>query len=161
MHLKNMKKIKWTVFFMILWAFAGTNLHAQVTPVHFEQLEELQQRDPRPVMVLIGTDWCRYCQAMKNSLLRPTPVSAIASKKFYTVFLNAEDSTEIVFRGKRYGFKQSGVNTGVHALATELGTVKGELSYPALCFLNAGQEVIYRHPGYLKPDDWARLLGGI
>ena len=156
-----MEKIKWLGLFLILWAFGGTNLYAQVSPVRFEQLEELQQRDPRPVMVLIGTDWCRYCQAMKNSLLRPTRVSAIAAKKFYTVFLNAEDSAEIFFRGKRYGFQQSGVNMGVHSLAAELGTVKGELSYPALCFLNADQEVIYRHSGYLKPDDWVRLLGGI
>ena len=154
-----MEKIKWLGLFLILWAFGGTKLCAQVSPVGFEQLEELQQRDPRPVMILVGTDWCRYCRAMKNALLRPTPVSALAAQKFYTIFLNAEDSAPIVFRGKRFDFKSSGVNTGVHSLAAELGTVKGELSYPVLCFLNADQEVIYRHSGYLKPDEWVRLLG--
>jgi thioredoxin-related protein len=153
-----MEKIKWFLLFMILLAFGGSNLQAQVSPVRFEQLEELQQRDPRPVMILIGTDWCRYCQAMKNALLRPTRVSEIAAQKFYTIFLNAEASEEIVFRGKPYGFKQSGMNTGVHSLAAELGTIKGELAYPALCFLNARQEAIFQHPGYLRTDEWVQML---
>lgn len=131
---------------------------AQVKPIQIDTLERVQQRERRPVMVLVGTSWCKYCLLMKHTLLRPSTMSVLARKNFHTVFLDAETDSEIRFAGRKYMFRPTGVNTGVHTLAEELAAVDGQIVYPTLCILNERLEVIYRHQGFLDTVGWTSLL---
>lgn len=120
-------------------------VRAQNKPVQFEELKALQTIEPRPVVVLISTDWCKYCHAMQNTMLRNIRISPLLSTKFYTVFLNAEERKDIIFAGREFKFR-----SGVNELARELGTVNGKVSYPTLCILNAKNEIIYQYDGFLS-----------
>lgn len=131
---------------------------AQVRSVSFEELESLQAIQSRPVAVLIMTGWCKYCHAMKNSLLKNREISALLSDKYYLVFLDAEEKRDIVFSGRRFKFRPSGLNTGLHELAGELGLIGRRISYPSLCFLNNKNEIIYQHEGFLNPAGLSVLL---
>ena len=132
---------------------------SQSGPVSFKQLELLQADQPRPVVVLIMTNWCKYCHAMKNALLRNKEVADLLNKNYYLVFLNAEDNKDIVYLGRRFKFKPTGPKTGVHELAEQLGTINGTLSYPSLCILNADNEITFQHEGYLDAKALSVLLG--
>lgn len=131
---------------------------SQSGPVSFEELEEVQANQPRPVVVLIMTSWCKYCHDMKNSMLKNKEIANLLSSKYYFVFLNAEERKDIVYQGQRFKFKPTGNKTGVHELAEQLGTINNMISYPSLCFLNAENEIIYQHEGYLNSKALSEIL---
>ena len=128
----------------------------QNKPVQFEELKGLQATKAKPIVVLIMTDWCRYCHAMQNTMLKNPKVSPLLSNKFHTVFLNAEEKKDIFFAGREFKFKH-----GVNELAKELATMKGQVSYPTLCILNAKNEIIYQHDGYLSPKTLVVVLNSV
>lgn len=121
------------------------NVRGQNKPVQFEDLKALQAVESRPVVVLIRTDWCKYCHAMQNTMIKNIKVSQLLRNGFYTAFLNAEEKKNILFAGREFKFKK-----GVNELATELATVNGRVSYPTLCILNAKNEIIYQYNGFLS-----------
>lgn len=135
-----------------LIAFSIT-LKGQNKPVSFTELEILQSKESKPVVVLIMTSWCKYCHGMKNSMLNNLKVSSLLAEKFRIVFLDAESKNDIFFAGSTFKYK-----SGFHELARELGTIKGQVSYPTLCILNNKNEIIYQHDGYLSPRALAYIF---
>jgi thioredoxin-related protein len=123
-----------------------SDLPAQNRIVKFEDIKVLQQNAPKPIVVLIMTSWCKYCHAMKNTMTKDKNVTNLLNEKFYTVFLNAEDKNDIIFAGRSFKYK-----AGLNELARELGTVKGQISYPTITVLNIKNEIIYQHNGFLSP----------
>ncbi len=121
------------------------NVMGQNKPVQFEELKPLQAADAKPVVVLIITDWCKYCHAMQNTMLKNPKVSLLLRNKFHTVFLNAEEKKDIFFAGKIFKFK-----SGINELAQQLATNNGQVSYPTICILNSKNEIIYQYDGYLS-----------
>lgn len=79
-------------------------------------------------------------------MTRDNKVASLLNEKFYTVFLDAEDRNDIFFAGRRFKHK-----AGLHELARELGTIKGQISYPTITVLNVKNEIIYQHNGFLNP----------
>ena len=146
---------------LIFLCFLLAPYHAvksQDRSISFEDLERLQYVQARPVIILILTDWCKYCHALKNTMLKNKEVSDVLNTNYYLIFLNAEEKRDIVYRGRKFSFKPSGNKTGIHELAAELGTINNKISYPSLCFLNANNEIIYQHDGYLNSKDLLGLL---
>lgn len=134
------------------------SVKAQVKAVELEQLSMLQKVDVKPVLVFIQTDWCKYCNQMKQTLKKDQLSTELLNKKFHVVFFNAEERRTISFAGREFNFKPTGTNTGVHELAEALGTIEGSLSYPTLCFLNKKNEIIYQYGGYLDPKSFFKTL---
>ena len=144
------------VFFLFMvFAFC---LKSQSQTVPFEKIGELQKTERRPVMALIHTDWCAYCGSMKHAMLNNNKISALLNKKFYVVLLDAEEKKAIKFAGRKFQYKPTGKNTGVHELAQQIGNINGQLSYPTICFLNDKNEIIYQHAGYLNPEALNKVL---
>lgn len=130
-----------------------SDLPAQNRIVKFEEIKTLQEKAPKPLVVLIMTSWCKYCHAMKNTMTRDNKVAAILSEKFYTVFLDAENKNDIFFAGRSFKYK-----AGMHELARELGTIKGKISYPTITVLNIKNEIIFQHDGFLNPRSMLFML---
>ena len=139
------------IFIFVL--IQGSELSAQNRIVKFEEIKTLQEKSPKPLVVLIMTSWCKYCHAMKNTMTRDPKVAAVMNEKFYTVFLDAEDKKEIFFAGRTFKHK-----AGLHELARELGTIKGKISYPTTTVLNIKNEIIYQHDGFLSPRTMLNIL---
>jgi thioredoxin-related protein len=145
-------------FSLIVVIFLTLSVKAQVNSVDFEQLKGLQEINNKPVMIFIQTDWCNYCSLMKKILKNDQQIIDLLSKNFYVVMLNAEEKRTITFSGREFKYKPTGTNTGVHELARELGTVEGKLSYPALCFMNEKNEIIYQYAGFLESEIFLKTL---
>ncbi|MDP2413423.1 DUF255 domain-containing protein [Daejeonella sp.] len=133
-----------------------SDLSAQNRIVKFEEIKTLQNKAPKPIVVLIMTSWCKYCHAMKNTMTKENKVAALLNEKFYTVFLDAEDKNDIFFAGRNFKHK-----AGLHELARELGTIKGQISYPSITVLNVKNEIIYQHDGFLNPRSMLYMLGKV
>lgn len=154
----NNRSIPFRLLMLSLLMLGASALSAQVRTIKFDELKGLQQKEKRLVMVLVGTEWCKYCHAMKHSILRNPKIKTTLANNFYTVFLNAEEPDNIIFADQVFKYKPNGVNTGVHQLAEELATIQGQVSYPSLIFLNHKNDIVYQNSGYLEPAKLAVLL---
>ena len=135
--------------------------YAQLPQISFYQLDSLQKTESRNVVVLIHTDWCKYCRAMEETTFKNPAVVKILSSKFYFVTLNAEEKHDIFFNGHTFKFKPTGSGIGVHELAEQLGTVKGDMVFPTLCFLNSKNEIFYQNRDYINARDLKAILDKI
>lgn len=124
----------------------------------FEKLDSLIANDSKNTLVYIYTDWCKYCMKMSETSLKDKEVQKQLSDNFHYVKLNAETKENIDFHGKTFQYKPSGINTGLHELAIELGSIKGDLNYPSICVLNDQYEIIYQSSGYLNTKEMLKLL---
>ncbi|MEJ6982454.1 thioredoxin family protein [Pedobacter sp. P351] len=145
------------VIFCIVVCHSSTVV-GQVKTVEFEQLGKLQVIEKKPVLVFIQTDWCKYCNQMKQSLKKDQLSTEILNQKFYVVYFNAEERRTISFAGREFRFKPTGATTGVHELAEALGTIDGSLSYPTLCFLNENNEILYQYGAYMDSKSFPKTL---
>lgn len=123
-----------------------------------EEIVALQKNDKRPVVFFVHTDWCGYCQAMKNITFKNKDVENILNQDFYFVDFNAETQEEISFAGQIFRYKPTGVKTGVNELAESLAAIDGKISYPTLVILNQNYEIIFQYAGFLSAENLTKVL---
>ena len=107
----------------------------------FEEVEEIHQQIPKPILIFLYTDWCKICFGMKKTTFKNQEVIKLLNNNFYFVKLNAEEKQDITFLGKFFTYKPTGTNTGMHELAVELGTIKKTIIYPTTIILNTVFEI--------------------
>ena len=138
---------------LIFVMIGGFDLSAQNHIVKFEEIQILQRKAPKPLVVLIATSWCKYCHAMKNTMIKDKKVASLLNEEFYTVFLDPEDKRDIFFAGKIFRHE-----AGLHELARELGMINGQIAYPSITVLNVKNEIVYQHDGFLSPNAMLYML---
>jgi thioredoxin-related protein len=150
-----MKKIVVIVFFLFSVIPSG---FAQLKTYSFEQIDSLQRNQNRKIIVFIHTDWCKYCQAMKNTTFKNKEVTKTLNENFYFITLNAEEKRTISFNSRKFIFKTSGNTTGINELAYELATINNQTTYPTLCVLNPQNEIVFQESNYLPAKEFLILL---
>lgn len=125
----------------------------------FPELDSLWQAEERPALVLLTTDWCRYCKRMERSTLQDAAVIELLNEKYYFVPFNGESRDSVTFLGRTFHYLPTGPNTGEHELARLLGQDEtGRLSYPTLVVLSARRQILGRYGGYLSARELLRSL---
>jgi thioredoxin-related protein len=143
---------KW-LYILLIFFWAIPSGFAQLKTYSFEEIDSLQNRQHRKTIVFIHTDWCKYCQAMKNSTFKNKEVIKNLNENFYFITLNAEEKHSITFNAKKFGN-----NTGIHELAYELASINNQTRYPAICVLNAQNEIVFQQSNYLPAKDFLILI---
>ena len=133
--------------------------HAQISPIKMEKVDSLISLQPKPILVLLSTDWCQYCAMQKNQIGKNKKFTAKADL-FYFVDFDSEQKEPVTFANKTYHFKPKGVNTGTHDLAIALnGSPK--ISYPSWVLLDHQYNPLFRHNGLLNPSQINELVKAI
>lgn len=146
-------------FFLISCIFLNhQNATAQLKNYQFSQLDSLQKLEKRSVIIFIHTDWCNYCQMMKNTTFKNNLIIQELNNNYYFVDLNAEEKSVIQFGGHLYKFKPSGLNTGIHELAEKLATMNEMVSYPTICILNPNYEIVFQYNQFINSIDFSSIL---
>jgi thioredoxin-related protein len=154
-----MKSITKIIFlFLLCIMLSSKHSSAQLNTFRFEQVDSLLKKEPRTVMVFIHTDWCQFCQAMKNTTFKNKAIIRKLNTEFYVVYFNAEEKRNILFNGNIFRYKPNGANTGIHELAEKLATENRTVSYPTLCFLNEKLEVVYRYTQFASSKELGLIL---
>ena len=130
----------------------------QLKSANFEENDSLQQIQKRKIMVFIHTDWCQFCQRMKQTAFKNQEIIEKLNSHFYFIDFNAEVKSDIIFHNQLFKFRPSGNNVGVHELALQLGTIDNQIVYPVLCVLNEKYETILQYNNYLNVKDFKLLL---
>ncbi len=147
-----------SLFLLIM--LSSLQLHAQKS-LSFAEFEKALQVEPKPSLIFLHTDWCKYCEAMKMESLKDERVLQLLDEHFYFVSFNGESKENTVFMGQSYKFKPTGKNTGNHELALELGTIEAKLNYPVLLVLNKEMEIIYRRSSFHSSEEILTLLESV
>jgi thioredoxin-related protein len=122
---------------------------AKVEWMTLEQAATSMQKEKRPILIDLYTDWCGWCKVMDKKTYANKNVSAYLQQKFYAVKLNAESPKTIVWNGKTYKFN---ANYKTHDFAIYLSG--GQLSYPTTVIIPLENTQPQAIPGFLEPKDF-------
>jgi thioredoxin-related protein len=124
----------------------------------FSEVEKVQQQNPKPIIVFITTDWCKICHGMKSTTLKDRDIIQLLNDKFYFIKLNAEEKEDITFLKRTFVYKPTGINTGLHELANQLGSVGNVMIYPTTTFLNSNFEIDLQLTGFYNKKRMKKIL---
>ena len=147
-----------TVLLAVIGLFSSF-CKAQVNPVDIAQVDSLMEQQAKPILILLSTDWCQYCQMQKNQIQKNKDF-AVSTNSFYYVAFDAESKDKVSFQGKDYAFKPTGKNIGTNELARALNG-PGTLAFPTWVLLDKNYQTLFRHGGVLAPIQLKELLDAI
>ena len=150
--MRNLFYITVIFFWVIPSGFAQLKIHS------FEEAEQLAIKDPKPFVVFTHTSWCKFCKMMKNSTFKNYEIIRNLNTDYYFILLDAESKEDIFFNNHTFKFKPTGLNTGIHELATALATVNNQVSYPTITILDAKKDILFQKQSYLKAKELIRIL---
>ena len=148
-----MKK-KFTILFLLI----AVGISAQLKTHSFEDMDELQKLEPKPIVVFVYTDWCKICKLMKNTTLQNEDVISELNEHFYYVPFNAEDKEDIKFRNYTFSYIPNGKDTGTHELAERLSKINNTISYPTITILNNKFEIVFQYNMSLSAEELLTIL---
>jgi thioredoxin-related protein len=124
-----------------------------VKTISIQELEALQKKKPRKVLVNIGADFCNTCKIMTKTTFPDTAVAAYINKNFYFVNFDAASKDTIVFRNEKF-FNTLINNYPLNTLSLKLSN--NRFTIPVLCILDEQLNTIdalnfYQPPERLKP----------
>ena len=157
--MKNLKLI-----YLILVLIFGLVSQASAQTLRwtsFDHLTDSLRVRPKPIVIFIYTDWCKYCELMKQNTFANRQVIKALNEGFYLLALQAEDQESITFLNRTYTFDYSGNETGTHQLATFLGKKNGILSYPTTVFISPTLQRLGTHPNFLSDKELLAILNTI
>ena len=149
-----MKKL---ILIIVFFGISSTGF-CQLKHYSFEEIDRLQQIQKRKIIVFIHTDWCQFCQRMKNTTFKNQEIIDKLNADFYFIDFNAEEKRDVSFNNQTFRYQPSGNNVGIHELAVALGTVNNQILYPVLCVLNEQNEIILQYSNYISPSDFKLIL---
>lgn len=124
-----------------------------VKTYNWTDLEYLQKKQKRKVLVNIGTEFCNSCKVMKATTFIDTAVANYINKNFYVVNFDAQRTDTIMFKGEKT-FNMPVNGFPLHTLGLKL--TANRMSLPSMAVLDEELNTIdvlnfYHAPEMLKP----------
>lgn len=136
--------------------FMGSFATVQTKPFAIQDIDSLMQEQPKPILILLSTDWCKYCQMQKKQLEKNKDFLK-QSDDFYYVIFNAEQKEPIVFQSQLFSYRAIGQSSGIHELAIALNGSEN-IAFPTWILLDTNYEVLLRYGGVISPKQVKNLL---
>jgi len=121
----------------------------------FEKLAEGFQKEQKPILIFLHTDWCKFCKMQENTTFKDSSIISSLSKDYYCLRFNAESKEIVSFFGREYLFSPE---DGYHELALYLGSEEGKLKLPTTVILNKRLEKSFRKSALVNREEMKVLL---
>jgi thioredoxin-related protein len=113
------------------------------------QAEAAIQKEKRPILIDLYTDWCGWCKVMDKKTYSNKNVAKYVHEKFYAVKINAESKDIINFNGRSFQY-----NAHYKANDFAIFLTQGRLEFPTTIILPSDGSSPQAIPGYLEPKDF-------
>lgn len=113
--------------------------------VSFNEMAEMNQNQPKKIMLFMEADWCSVCKRMKREVFPDSTIQALLREKFYPVRIDIESEEQIQFADEQVTKKE---------LSKEFG-IRGT---PTIIFLNHDFSVIGNSVGFSGREEFITLL---
>jgi thioredoxin-related protein len=107
------------------------------------------QKEKRPILIDLYTDWCGWCKVMDRKTYSNKNVTQYIQDKFYPVKLNAETRDSIQWNGRQYHFSSDYRSNEFAVYLT-----RGRLEFPTTVVIPLDGSEPQAIPGYLEPKDF-------
>ncbi len=107
----------------------------------------------KKIYIDVYTDWCGWCKVMDRETFKDPYIVDFMNKNYISVKFNAESKDDIVFKNRVFSYIKT---SGYHEFAGAI--MRGKLSYPTSVFLDEELNLIQPLPGYLKPEDFEKVM---
>lgn len=146
-----------SILTITLISFTATNMVAQdkIQWLTWEEMQVLQERESRKVIVDVYTEWCSWCKRMDKNTFENIDIARYINDNYYAVKFDAEYKKPIEYKGAEYKYVKSG-RRGHHELAELI--LKGRLSFPTIVFIDEDLKVIQPIPGYQNPSNMELIV---
>lgn len=117
------------------------------------EVEKLQKKKPKKVLVNITADFCNTCKIMSKTTFLDSSLADYINKNFYLIELNINRTDTLVFKNEKY-YNTLINNFPIHNLAVRF--TGNRFSLPALCLLDEQMNTIdvlnfYQSPEHIQP----------
>tara|TARA_Y100000589_G_scaffold320897_1_gene351327 strand:- start:457 stop:999 length:543 start_codon:yes stop_codon:yes gene_type:complete len=126
-----------------------------------EEVEVLQQKEPRKVLMDVYTSWCGPCKMMMRNTFTNKDVINYINKNFYAIKFDAESGDDVTFKGtsfKNPSYNPNARRKSPHQFAQALGIS----SYPTIIYMDEDMNIIAPIKGYQTPSQielYLKLFG--
>lgn len=144
---------------LIMVFYLNSIVAAQTNLIAIEHVDSMMRISKKPVLILLSTKWCKYCQMQKNQLKKNSAFLKKADSFYYVVF-DAERKDPITFHQKTFYYKPTGMSSGIHELAIALNGSE-QTAFPTCLVLNSSYQVVFKRSQVLKPAEIQELLKAI
>ena len=118
-----------------------------------KEVEQLQKKKPKKVLVTFNTEFCNTCRVMNATTFVDTSIANYINKNFYLINFRATSTDTILFKNEKY-YNTLINNYPLHTLALKF--TNNRLTFPSLCLLDEQMNLIdvlnfYQSPEHIKP----------
>ena len=142
-----------SVVIPLLFGVAKPIEKAKLQWISLDEVTVSLQKEKRPLLIDLYTDWCGWCKVMDQRTYSNKKVADYIQEKFYPVRINAETREVIRWENKTYNF-----NARYRSNEFAIYLTGGRLQFPTTIFIPAGGDAPQAIPGYLQPKDFEVLL---
>jgi len=152
-----MQKVKlflltsWLLVFSCAQKSASSSDHLKW--MNLPEVESSLQKEKRPVLIDLYTDWCGWCKVMDKKNYSNKNVIEYLQDKFYAARVNAESKQAIVWNGKTYQF-----NPDYRTNEFAVYVTQGHLEFPTTIIIPPDGSEPQAIPGYLEPKDFELIV---
>ncbi|MES2514206.1 MAG: DUF255 domain-containing protein [Bacteroidota bacterium] len=127
----------------------------QVKTYSLKEIEKLQKKNPRKILVNIYAGFCNSCKVQNATTLKDTAIANYINKHFYLMNFDAESNDTIVFRGEKC-FKN--VLTGYPLNTFALKATNNRLQFPTIAVLDDKENTLDALNSFLAPKTLLPIL---
>ena len=132
----------------ILAVFTATTAVAENASIWLKAKDGFPKAEKAKKLILVDiyTQWWGYCKKLDRDVLSKPEVQDYISKNFIAIKLDAEDrASRVTVSGNDLSY-------------AELSAAYGVTGFPSTLFLESDGQLLYKHPGYLPPESYMKLL---
>lgn len=126
-----------------------------VKMVAFSELEKLQKKKPKKVLVNISASFCNTGRVMRKTTFCDTTIADYIAKNYYLVDFDAESNDTLMYKNQKH-FKQLINNYPLHSLS--LALTNNRLTLPSLVVMDEQLNPIETLSFYQSPQQLVPIL---
>ncbi|WP_274475201.1 thioredoxin family protein [Mangrovimonas aestuarii] len=140
-----------SVFF--LFCFVQFSVAQEINWVSLDKAMELQEKEPRKIMIDMYTSWCGPCKMLDKNTFHNKDVVEYVNNNYYAVKFNAEGDDTVTFKGNTYTNPEydparARTRNSAHQLARYFQIT----AYPTIVFLDEEGTLLVPLRGYKTPQ---------
>lgn len=139
---------------LIVLVLIGFNLNAQeINWVTLEEAVELQQKEPRKIIMDFYTKWCGPCKLLDKNTFKNKDVAKYINENYYAVKFNAEGNDVVNFMDSKFtNPKYDPAKANRRNYSHQLTQYFRVTAYPTMVYLDENGSLITQTKGYQTPQ---------